>query len=206
MCAFTFVALQKSWDQYRLIMVFVPFILIIIFDTLFSSIKNNFGQSIVLLFLAIILTSSTIHTIRKSSENYPTLIKNLGGDLYAGYTPDWINYLKLSTWCADSLPKESLVAARKAPMSFVYGHGKEFYPIYTVFSHDPDSVLNRFKNEKVEYVILASLRRNPAKNDGYIINTVHRLLQPVAQKYPSKLSLVKQIGETEPAYLYRINN
>ena len=42
-------------------------------------------------------------------------------------------------------------------------------------------------------------------DDGNIISTMQRLLYPVAQKYPQKLTLVKQIGENEPAYLYKIN-
>lgn len=30
-------------------------------------------------------------------------------------------------------------------------------------------------------------------------------MQPVAQKYPGKLTLIKQIGNVEPTYLYKIN-
>jgi hypothetical protein len=52
---------------------------------------------------------------------------------------------------------------------------------------------------------MASLRRNPKRNDGYVINTIQRLAYPVIQKYPDKLVLVKQVGESEPAYLYKIN-
>jgi len=64
--------------------------------------------------------------------------------------------------------------------------------------------LNYFKKEKVTHVLLASIRRNPKKIDGYIINTLHRMMAPVAQKYPDKVVLVKQMGESEPAYLYEI--
>ena len=90
-------------------------------------------------------------------------------------------------------------------MSFIYAKGKKFYPVYNVFSTDPDTVLKTFNENKVTHIIVASLRRNPDKPDGQIINTVHRLLQPIAQKYPEKLVLVKTVGETEPSYLYKIN-
>ncbi len=70
----------------------------------------------------------------------------------------------------------------------------------------PDTVLALFRDNKVTHVMLGSLRRNPNKVDGYIINTLHRMLQPVAQKYPEKVRLVKQIGDTEPAYLYEIRD
>ncbi|HMT29061.1 MAG TPA: hypothetical protein PKD91_07265, partial [Bacteroidia bacterium] len=85
------------------------------------------------------------------------------------------------------------------------------FPVYTVIAIDSttnlanaDSVLNYFKSNKVTHVLLANLRRNPNKVDGYIINTMHRMLEPVSRKYPQKLKLVKQIGNTEPAYLYEV--
>lgn len=207
MTCFTFIALQTRWDQYRLIMVFVPLILILLFTPFYEIIKNK-GSFFQLLFIVVVLvfiSSSLITSINKSVKNYPVLKKNLGGDLLYGYTEDWVNYFKMSQWCGDSLPPSSFVACRKAPMSFVYSKGKEFFPVYTVFSSDPDTVLKRFKENKVTHVLVASLRRNPKVIDGYVINTLQRLLQPVAQRYPDKIALVKQIGESEPAYLYKIN-
>ena len=38
-----------------------------------------------------------------------------------------------------------------------------------------------------------------------IINTVHRIIQPIDEKYPGKLEVVKQIGELEEARLVKIN-
>jgi hypothetical protein len=207
MASFTFIALQTRWDQYRLILVFVPLILILLFTPFYEIIKHK-GSFFQLLYIAIVIlfvSSSLITSLNKSIKNYPVLKKNLGGDLLYGYTDDWVNYFKMSQWCGDSLPSSSFVACRKAPMSFVYSKGKEFFPVYTVFSSDPDSILNTFKQNKVTHVLVASLRRNPKVIDGYVINTLQRLLQPVAQKYPDKITFVKQIGESEPAYLYKIN-
>lgn len=152
----------------------------------------------------IIIMSSLIKTIDKSLANLPILKKNMGGDIYYGYTEDWTNFLKLSRYCGDSLPETAYVVSRKAPMSFIYSNGKSFYPIYTVPSTDPDSVLALLKENKVTHVLIASLRRNPKKNDGYVINTLHRMMGPVGQKYPDKLKLVKQVGTSEPSYLYEI--
>jgi hypothetical protein len=207
MASFTFIALQTRWDQYRLILVFVPLILTLLFSPLYNSIKakGNFLQFTYIAVLIILLSSSFITSLNKSLKNYPVLKKNLAGDILYGYTPDWINYFKMSQWCGDSLPPNSFVACRKAPMSFVYAKGKKFFPVYTAFSNDPDTVLNTFKQNNVTHVLVASLRRNPKVNDGYVINTLQRILQPVAQKYPKKIILVKRIGESEPAYLYKIN-
>lgn len=206
MASITFIILQTRWDQPRFILVYVPFILLTFLYGLYFLLKEkgSFAQFFYLIFAGILFFSSLFSSIGKSITRFPILKKNLAGDIYHGYTPDWQNYLKMSRYVGDSLPSNAYVACRKAPMSFVYGQGKKFYPVYTVLSADPDSVLNIFRRDGVTHVILASLRRDPKKIDGYIINTLHRMLGPVQQKYPQKLILVKQIGESEPAYLYQI--
>lgn len=206
MMSLMFAVLQTRWDQPRMIMVYVPYILIVIFYGLYCIVirKGSLIQFVYVSVVTIIFFSGFFTTLGKSIKNYPIVKKNMAGDVYYGYTQDWINFLKMSRYSADSLPQNSLVASRKAPMSFVYGKGKKFYAVYTVFASDPDSILSTFKRDSVTHVIVASLRRNPKKVDGYVINTMNRLLQPVAQKYPDKLVLVKQIGDSEPAYLYQI--
>jgi len=206
MAGLTFFVLQTSWDQPRMVLVYVPFIMMIIFYGLYYAFQNTPAlRSFVFLIVSIIIImSSLIKTADKSVANLPILKKNMGGDIYYGYTEDWTNFLKLSRYCGDSLPETAYVVSRKAPMSFIYSNGKSFYPIYTVPSTDPDSVLALLKENKVTHVLIASLRRNPKKNDGYVINTLHRMMGPVGQKYPDKLKLVKQVGTSEPSYLYEI--
>jgi hypothetical protein len=202
----TFTALQVQWDQPRFVMVYVPLILLTIYSGWYYIFrKSSIGQFFLLVTALIILGTGAVTMLAKAEKNFNTLTKNLSGDIYYGYTPDWINYLKMSEYCADSLPPNSLVAARKASMSFIYAKGKPFYAVFTVFSADPDSILTSFKENHVTHIIAASLRRNPKRNDGYIINTMQRLMYPIMQKYPQKLEFVKQIGESEPAYLYKIN-
>ncbi len=205
--AITFVAVQKSWDQYRLILVFMPIILVLLFEPIFrySIVNSKLMQVFLIIFFGVLIFNSTLHSIVKANANLPILVNNIKGDRYYGYTDDWSNFLKMSKWCGDNLNEKDYVASRKAPMSFIYANGKEFYPIYTVSSTNPDSVLMQLKGNGVTHVILASLRRNPTRNDGYIINTVHRMMQPIAEKYHAKLTLIKQIGESEPSYLYKIN-
>ncbi len=201
----TFAVLQTRWDQPRMVMVYIPFILLIITYAIHSRLRNSFAQFFYLVFIVILLGASLFATIGKAEKHYSILKKNVAGDLYYGYTPDWVNYLKMSRYCGDSLPPNSLVACRKAPMSFVYGKGRKFYGMYSVVSTDPDTMLAIFKRDSVTHAILASLRRDPKREDGNVINTIHRMLYPIEQKYPGKLVMIKQIGETEPAYLYKIN-
>jgi hypothetical protein len=208
----TFFVLQARWDQPRLILVHMPALLLGISYGLYELLKkDNFNQRLFVGLMLLIVGSMFISSFSRGVKNIPIVTKNLKGDIYYGYTPDWQNYLKISAWCADSLPETSLIACRKAPMSFVYGKGKHFFPVYSVFGRDPntnqsnpDSALAIFKRNKVTHVLLASLRIDPTKNTGEIINTLHNIVYPIGQKYPEKLRLVKTIGETEEATLYEI--
>lgn len=209
----TFFVLQAKWDQSRFIMVHMPAILLGIFYGVYRLFeKSTINQRLFVAVLLIMTCSMLISTTKRGIKNIPIVTKNLKGDIYYGYTPDWENYLKLSAWCSDSLPKTALVACRKAPMSFVYGKGKHFYPIYSVIARDPatnqsnpDSALAIFRKNKVTHVMIASIRLNPKVNTGEVINTIHFILTPIMQKYPEKLKLVKEIGTSETAALYEIN-
>lgn len=208
----TFFVLQAKWDQSRFIMVHMPALLLGIFYGVYRFLeKSSINQRIFIILIVIFSGSMLLSSTKRGLKNLPVVTKNLKGDIYYGYTPDWENYLKLSAWCADSLPQTSLVACRKAPMSFVYGKGKHFYPIYSVIARDtatnqsnPDSALAIFKRNKVSHIMIASIRLNPKMNTGEVINTIHFILSPIAQKYPQKLKLVKRFGEAESAELYEI--
>ena len=228
----TFFALQTSWGQGRLVMVYLPLMLMVMFFgfyNLFNKKSNASFQFFYFIFLAIFLWINTSTTLKKASKNIPIVKKNLiQGDKFEGYTDDYKNFLMLSEWCADSLPKGSFVASRKAPMSFVYGRGMEFYPIYKVnFPRDADSILTKLKEQKVTHIMFANLRLDPKRSGDVmsnvpleypsiylaymdqdqksIINTMQNYFSPVAQKYPQKFELVKQMGNDEEALLYKIN-
>jgi len=208
----TFLVLHAKWDQTRFIMIHMPAILLGMFYGLYRLFeKDNSKQFILVALLAIITISMVVSTLRRGVKNIPIVSKNLKGDIYFGYTPDWRNYLELSAWCKDSLPENSYVGCRKAPMSFVYAKGKHFYPIYSVIARDPDtrqsnpdSALAIFKKNNVTHILIANLRVNPKMNTGDIINTVHHIVAPIMEKYPEKMILRKTMGEVEPAYLYEI--
>jgi len=211
-CFGTFFVLQARWDQPRFIMVHMPALLLGISYGLYIYLsKNSFNQRLFIACIALVSVSFLMSSTKRAFKNFPIASKNLKGDIYYGYTPDWQNYLKLSAYCKDSLPENSYVAARKAPMSFVYAKGKHFFPIYSVIAKDPvtqqsnpDSALAIFKKNKVTHLLIASLRINPTKNTGDVINTLHNIAAPIMQKYPQKLVLVKEIGFSEQAYLYEI--
>lgn len=204
----TFFALQTSWGQGRFVMIHVPFILLGFFFLGYTLLNGEKTKSASWLYVLIILFFAypgLSKSISLGKKNITTLKKNLAGDVFAGYTDDYKNYLKLSQWCADSLPKNSVVACRKAPMSFVYGKGMQFEGIYEANEQTlPDSVLKRLHLSKITHVILANIRVNPkmpANEQGGYVNTVHRLVYPIQDR----LEFVKQEGQSEPSILFKIN-
>lgn len=196
----TFLLLQIQWDQPRLIMVFVPLYLML-FIYGFHDITKHAPWAVQFLgvFMVVgLIISECGDTLKKAEQNIPILNKNLHGDIYEGFPTGWANYLKLSNWC-ESLPKDSLVACRKGPMSSVYANGREFFNVAKTDNIDvanADSVISFFKRNHVRYFILANI------NMG---NTIERLVAPIAQKYPRKLRLIKQEGNTDVAQLYEVS-
>jgi hypothetical protein len=208
----SFVILQARWDQARITLVGMPVLLILILYGIYHlTSRPGIGQTIYMAIVVSMIGSSCMSSFKRGFKNIPIVQKNLKGDKFYGYTPDWQNFLKCSQWCADSLPANTLVASRKAPMSFVYGKGKKFFPVYSVVVRDsltnqsqPDSALAYFRKNGVTHVMLGTLRLNPADPSAGFINTMHNIVAPIAQKYPEKLKLVHIEGQFEEAYVYEI--
>lgn len=209
----SFIILQVRWDQARIVLICMPIMLVMILYTFYHlTNKPGIGPMLFTVLIVFISASVIMSSFKRGFTNLPIVQKNLKGDKYYGYTPDWQNFLKCSEWCADSLPQESFVASRKAPMSFVYGKGKKFFPVYSVVMKDPqteqsnpDSALAYFQKNKVTHVMLASLRLDPNNAGAGFINTVHNIMGPIYNKYPQKLKLVHVQGESEQCYVYQIN-
>ncbi len=140
----TFFILQKIWDQWRLIVIYYPYILIFLaggFYYIFNSEKLKRFQLIFLLLLGIISFTTVKGTFNAVSVTKKNLEKNLEGDMLYGMHPGLANFIRLSQWAAKNTPKDKLIASRKQDISFVYT-GREFYGIYTVPRLNTDSMLN----------------------------------------------------------------
>jgi hypothetical protein len=207
--ALSFVILQVRWDQARITLVGMPIVLALMFYGLYAAFGQKKWYAIYMVIAVLVSGSVVMSSFKRGFANLPIIKKNIKGDKFYGYTPDWQNFLKCSEWCADSLPENSLVASRKAPMSFVYGHGKKFFPVYSVIQRDtatrqsnPDSALAYFEKNKVTHVMLASLRANPKDPSMGVINTIHHILYPIFDKYPQRLRLVHTEGMSEECQVF----
>jgi hypothetical protein len=202
----TFVSLQKLWDQYRLIIPYFPlmslFLLAALVD-LFQLKRLRPFQWAVVLFVIFSVFFTAGQTVDKL--DLLTLRSNLQGDKFKGYTADWENYLKMTEYVGQKLPEETYVACRKPNMARLYANGKKFYGIYRLDTADPDTLLQTLKDREVTHIIMGSLRKNPEINNGQTINTIKRYISFIAQSYPQAFILEHKIGQSEPAYLFRIN-
>ncbi|MBS2210642.1 glycosyltransferase family 39 protein [Carboxylicivirga mesophila] len=206
MLGITFIVLQKLWDQYRLIVPFFSMMLLVVLYGLFQLAEISKSKMVQRLVLGLVLFSAGSAFSHSVSEvDLLTLRKNLRGDLYEGYTDDWRNYLSMAEYVGKELPEQAYVAVRKPNMARIYANGKKFYGIYRYDTNDPDELLKRLKERQVSHVIMASLRKNPAINNGQTINTIQRYLYIISQKYPLVFKLEHQIGTSEPAYLFRVD-
>jgi len=206
MLGITFVSLQKIWDQYRLIIPFFPFMLLMLTTGIIELFRNKKIQrfqifAILLLSLSFILTAGQTF----SKMDILTLRSNLMGNKYKGYTDDWANYLKMAEYVGKHLDDDTYVACRKPNMARIMAGGKKFYGIYRVPTKDPDILLQKLRKNNVTHIIMANLRKNPLVKNGYTINTIKRYMAYILKKYPKTFILRHQIGKSEPAYLFQIN-
>ncbi len=206
MLGITFFSLQKIWSQYRLIIPFVPYMLVFLVASIlsFASIKKvkivQFGFPVILM-LSVVLTFSTGF----KSIDLPTLQSNLEGDKLAGFTPDWVSYLQAVDFSSKKLGEDSYVACRKPNIARIYAKGKKYYGIYRIPSNDADELLDLLKEKKVTHIILASLRKNPRMYTGQTINTIQRYMSVINKKFPKTFKLIKKYGDKEPAYVFEID-
>jgi len=211
----TFLVLQVNWNQDRLIIIYLPYFILFVFSALYMFAKKA-GHIIVqgpLFFLMCLLVLLGFFSdIGKINKNMPVLKRNLAGDIYYGYTPDYANFLKMSNWASEYMDtyemqnpgKKMLVASRKAAMSTIYGHGKKFFPVYFVKSDNADTNLLYFQKNKVTHVLIASLRFNTYQKTANVINTLHKMLKPIVDKYPEKVKMIHVEGDDEQSWLYEI--
>lgn len=147
----TFIVLQQFWSQLRMIVIYIPMIILFLTWTLWeiSQIKKFRFVKYLLFFLIIFIFFKTLgETARKAQTNQKYLSKNIAGNKYYGFTPDWVNFLKMSEWVGENLPDDVRVASRKPSLSFIYSKGKEFYGIYRMPLENGDSIINRFKKDR----------------------------------------------------------
>lgn len=208
MLAVTFVVLQVLWDQYRLMIIYLPLMMMLELYGVYAIVRYVLGGGVAVGVAGLLLFIGGCSSVGNSLDRIDLMClrSNLMGDKFVGYTPDWVNYLTACEYAGTTLGPDECAACRKPNMARIYANGKKFYGIYSFDTEDADELLRRLSDNGVTHVILGSMRRDPLVNDGTIINTLHRYVAYVAQKYPDAFQLVRTFGtaDTEPAYLLRV--
>ncbi len=146
----TFITQQVFWGQSRLILIFMPFILIMVtwlVMQLASIKKYNYIKIIMLVFLGLVLFKTLAVSIDKIDDHKKDLKKNMKGNMYAGFTPDWENFLRMSEWASKNLPDSARIGSRKPSMSFIYGNGGDFFGLYKFLMYDVQELLSAIKEK-----------------------------------------------------------
>lgn len=205
MMGVSFLALQPAVAQTRIIVIYVPLLLCML---LYGLHFINVSRMVIPLIFIFILGVNLVRSLEKMKHNVPELLKNIQGDTYYGYTPDWVHYLQMGQYVASELPANVVVAARKPNSLTVYTGGRPFFGIYNVsVNATADELLAYAKANNIRYLILASLREYPSRAIPHkIVNTLHRYAKIIETKYPDKIHVVTVIGNTEPCYLLEIVN
>ncbi len=204
----SFFMLQPIWEGTRLIMVYFPLLVLYLIAGIYYLFKFKQLKPFQFIFpiIAIVLIFSSFNTSQKKIKKHQKVFKyHLRGNITAGMTPDWVHYINMCKWADKNVPEGKVIAARKPGIAFIYT-GRRFDGIYKVTTQDADSLINYLYERKIEYVVMASLRKIEAQKTQYTINTIQRYLYYIQQKYPQKIKLVQQIGnnDDEPAYLFKI--
>jgi hypothetical protein len=140
-----FLALQQSWDQMRMVVIYIPMLLLLLaWGIQQMAGKKGYGFLHLALFgLLILIFFKTLgQATDKMRENRKVLARNMKGDLYYGFTPDWQNFLKMSEWVGKNIPDTLMVASRKPSMSYIYSKGRDFYGMYRFPVEVPEKLVN----------------------------------------------------------------
>ncbi len=165
MCFVTFIALQKQWDQGRILIIYFPFILIIIFGGLYYFLKKQnlkkLQFSFIIIFI-IIFFSTLQASVPKVKEKRAILAENLSGNMLYGLSPDWVNFINMSKWAAKNIPANEAIGSRKPDISFAYSNRK-FFSMYKVPNQEADSLLLKINRNKQHAIIVDMhiLEQNP---------------------------------------------
>ncbi|MGD1044801.1 MAG: glycosyltransferase family 39 protein [Bacteroidota bacterium] len=141
--------------------------------------------------------ANTIGTKQAIEENIPILKANLNGNEFAGFTEDWVNYLKTSLWIKTNLPIQTTgIICRKPELFLLYAGNYPVYGTYKIDQTNPDSIIAKWKSMNMTHLLYDNFQWS---------STLRRYIQPVAEKYPQIFELVHQEGGQFPSYIFHIN-
>jgi len=193
----SFFGLQSHWNQDRIIIPFVPLILLAFYTAFYYWIKNS-SQSflkptfiVVMLIIAVLQFPLSVKVGKDSSKLRSQLER---GNIQYGISPTVASFVQTCEWVGQNLGGKDLrIATNKPEEAFVYGKGIKFSRI-NAKNKSADELLKMLQEDGYTHLLLDRL----GSNAGIAYQTI-------AQSYPNKFELVVQSGRDDYAtYLFRI--
>lgn len=154
----TFVTQQQHWNQERLVLVYLPFLVLILGfsiylfkEFLYEQLK--FCASIVLIGLPILCMVRTL----SMEIQVVNALANLGGNKYKGYPERFKSYSQISEWAGSNIPESLSILCRKQGIASVYG-GRDFIGITTYKHNHPDSADALLSTKNISYILADSFQ------------------------------------------------
>jgi hypothetical protein len=160
--------------------------------TISNGVKGTFLAGV-----GIVVIMNVVQANLKIAANYSILRENLSGNQFAGFTEDWVNYLKASQWIGRTIPRAGTrIMCRKPELFQIYNAGYDVYGTYLIDLTNADSLVVRWRNLGVTHMLY----------DNFLwSSTLRRYVQPAAEKYPRMFELMHQEGTEYPSFVYRLN-
>jgi hypothetical protein len=206
--AFISLALQNLFATPRMLVPIIPYLFFGIFEG-FRWLGNRWAKvtdaetvsarakTVTLIACCGLMFADVMGTKQAADENYPILKANLGGNKFAGFTEDWVNYLRASLWIKEQLPAQTTgIVCRKPELFLIYAGNYSVYGTYKIDQTNPDSIVAKWKSLKMTHLLYDNFQWS---------STLRRYVQPVAEKYPQMFELVHQEGSQFPSYIFHLN-
>ena len=197
----TFVVLQSSWNQDRLIVIFTPMIFMAFGYGIYQLAKERnitALKTILPILLAIILVIQlgfSLKAVAKNSRQFKAYTK---GDLYAGYPDNKANFLRASEWAGTNANDSTSILSAQPVEAAIFAAGRSFtrMPALSKEQQNGDSILAIFHRRKIGYIMI----------DGFRGKNLAQVTQFLQQQFPDKIKPIHSEGEGEDAtYLVKIN-
>jgi len=198
-------SLQNVFTTARYLIPVVPFLIVsfvvgmevLIHRVLRTQLNKTpgFKRLFVLGTFALIVSNAAVAS-KAVNENLPILKANIKGEEFAGYSVDWINYLKACRWIGQNLQRDSVsVICRKPELFQIYTQGYLTHGVYQIESTNPDTIIANWKRWKMTHLLYDNFQWT---------GTLRRYIQPVAEKYPALFVLLHKEGIDAPSLIYRL--
>ena len=179
MVGMTFVVLQKTWDQGRFIVTYMPFIVLTILTAFYYGSKfkkTKFLQFSVYLVALVLFFSTFKRTSDRSVTTREVLERNMDGNMFYGFSPDWVHYLQMSQWAAENVADSLNIACRKPSISFIYTEGRKFTGIFRLKTLSVEENLKKLRSVSDKQVLSINIRELEQKGIPPTVTSALRVM------------------------------